>query len=92
MPAQKSGSSFDPLPSSLDGVRCLSRREAAAFLSVSERTLYERTAPRGPIQSAKVGRRVVYSIVELTRYVAAGGGTAPPSSDATAPVEKGADQ
>ena len=78
-------SAFDPLPSSVYGIRCLSRREAAAFLSVSERTLYERTAPRGPLKSAKVGRRVVYSVVELTRYVAEGGGTAPPSIDTVDP-------
>ena len=78
------------LPSPSDGVRCLSRRDAAAMLSVSERTLYERTAPRGPIKPVKMGRRVLYSVAELERYIVAGGGTAP--SGGTPPEQKGADQ
>lgn len=50
-----------PNPSNANGVRCLSRREAAAMLSVSPRTLYEQTSPRGPIHPVRMGRRVLYS-------------------------------
>ena len=70
------------VPSHVDGVRCLSRREAAVMLSISERTLYERTAPRGPIKPVRCGRRVLYSIVELERYIMTGGSAAPNNSGA----------
>lgn len=56
-------------------VRCLSRREAAELLSVSERTLYERTQPRGTLKAFRMGRRVLYSVAELERYIAANSGS-----------------
>ena len=91
MPAQNTDS-LNAGPYVIDGMRCLSRREAAAMLSISERTLYERTAPRGPIQPVRCGRRVLYNVVELERYIMAGGGTAPQSNVGTSPKKTEADQ
>ena len=48
---------------------CLSRADAAEQLRISSRTLYERTAPRGPICSVRFGRRVLYPISEIDRYI-----------------------
>lgn len=56
-------------------IRCYTRQDAAKLLSISVRTLYERTQPRGPIAPVLVGRRIVYSAAELQRYIASGGGT-----------------
>ena len=50
---------------------------AAKLLSVSERTLYAMTAPRGPIVSVRIGRadsgnpRVLYSVERLRKWIAA---------------------
>ena len=52
-------------------------RDAARMLSVSERTLYAMTAPRGPIASVRIGRadsgnpRVLYSVETLRAWIAA---------------------
>ena len=59
-------------PSIRGNCRCYSRDEAARLLSVSSRTLYERTAPRGPIQPLRMGRRVLYPAAELQRFIEAG--------------------
>ena len=44
-------------------------RLAAQMISVSPRTLWALTAPRGPIPAARVGRRVVYRIDDLRAYL-----------------------
>jgi len=50
----------------------LTAREAAAVLSISERTLWTYTAPRGPIPAVRPGggRAVRYSISSLQAYLA----------------------
>ena len=52
-----------------DQIKCLSRADAAELLSISSRTLYERTAPRGPIAAVRFGRRVLYPVHEIDRYI-----------------------
>jgi excisionase family DNA binding protein len=47
----------------------LSVREAAKALSVSERTLWNMTAPRGPIPSIRLGSRVLYSTSALQKWI-----------------------
>jgi excisionase family DNA binding protein len=44
-------------------------REAARILSVSERTLYAMTAPRGPIRPVRIGTRVLYSRETLRQWI-----------------------
>ena len=51
-------------------VQCISRSEAAKRLGISTRTLDRRTAPNGPIKPFRLGRRVLFSVAELDRYVA----------------------
>jgi excisionase family DNA binding protein len=48
----------------------LTVREAAQALSVSERTLWALTAPRGPIRSVRLGRSVRYSADSLRDWIA----------------------
>lgn len=50
------------------GKLLLSTRDAAAFLSVSGRTLWTLTAPRGPIPSVRLGRSVRYSVESLQAW------------------------
>lgn len=45
----------------------LTMREAAKALQISERTLWRLTAPRGPVQSVRLGRSVRYAADELRR-------------------------
>ena len=52
-----------------DNTICLSRTDAATRLGISSRTLYKRTAPRGPIRAVRFGRRVVYPVAEIERYI-----------------------
>jgi excisionase family DNA binding protein len=47
----------------------LTVREAAEALSVSERTLWALTAPRGPIRSVRLGRSVRYSADSLRDWI-----------------------
>jgi hypothetical protein len=51
----------------------LTSKEAAAALSVSERTLWARSYPRGPIPVVKIpGTRTVrYSLAALQEFIAA---------------------
>jgi excisionase family DNA binding protein len=49
----------------------LTPRAAAAALSVSERTLWALTHPRGPIPVVRLGRAVRYSLSALHEYVQA---------------------
>lgn len=44
-------------------------REAAAALSISERTLWSLTAPRGPIPAARAGRSVLYRVADLDAWL-----------------------
>ncbi|MEM9367539.1 MAG: helix-turn-helix domain-containing protein, partial [Planctomycetota bacterium] len=52
-----------------DNLICLSRDDAAQRLGISSRTLYQRTAPRGPIRAVRFGRRVLYPVHEIDRYI-----------------------
>jgi excisionase family DNA binding protein len=47
----------------------LTREQAAAALSVGERTLWAITWPRGPIRSVRIGRSVRYSADALRAWV-----------------------
>lgn len=47
----------------------VSTRVAAAMLSVSERTLFSLTKPRGPIRPIRTGQRLLYPVVELRRWI-----------------------
>ena len=49
----------------------LTAREAADALSVSERTLWSMTYPRGDLRPTRIGRGVRYSVSELQRWIAA---------------------
>jgi hypothetical protein len=44
-------------------------RDAARALSISEKSLWNLTQPRGPIPAAKVGRVVLYDIRDLQRFL-----------------------
>ena len=43
----------------------LGLREAANALSISTRTLWGKTDPRGPIPSVRIGTRVLYAVSDL---------------------------
>jgi hypothetical protein len=45
------------------------RKQAAAALSIGERTLWALTWPRGPIRSVQIGRSVRYSADALRAWV-----------------------
>jgi hypothetical protein len=47
----------------------LSAREAARMLSICEKTLWTRTAPRGQIPALKIGSRVLYSLDGLRAWI-----------------------
>jgi predicted DNA-binding transcriptional regulator AlpA len=54
------------------GKLLLTAREAAAVLSISERSLWAMTAPRGllrPVRLGQSGRSVRYSLSELQRWI-----------------------
>jgi hypothetical protein len=65
----------EPLPNPADPPAAprllLTNREAAAALSVSERTLWGLTSPRGPIPTVRLGRAVRYSLVALQEFIQA---------------------
>lgn len=44
-------------------------REAARMLSISERTLWGLTAPRGPIPCIRLNRGVLYSVDDLRQWL-----------------------
>jgi len=54
-----------------NGVRplALSPREAAQTLSVSEKTLWSLTQPRGPIPAARFRRMVRYDVRDLLAFL-----------------------
>jgi len=45
-------------------------RDAAAILSLSEKTLWNHTKPRGPIPAIRIGRSVRYARKTLERIIA----------------------
>ena len=47
----------------------LDTTQAARAISVSPRTLWSLTSPRGPIKAKKVGRLNLYPISELQRFL-----------------------
>ena len=47
----------------------VSARDAADLLSISERTLWGLTAPRGPIPVVRCGRAVRYSVGDLHVWI-----------------------
>jgi hypothetical protein len=47
----------------------VSVREAARMLSVSDKTLWNHTSPRGPIKVVRIGKRTLYPIAELQRLI-----------------------
>lgn len=47
----------------------LSARAAAKALSLSERTLWACTAPRGPIPCLRAGKRVLYPVERLRAWI-----------------------
>ena len=49
----------------------LNAQQAAKSLSISRGTLFNLTAPRGPIPSVKLGARVCYAVSDLERAVEA---------------------
>ena len=49
----------------------LSPRQAAKALSISERTLWAISAPRGPLPVVKIGRSVRYHVANLEVYIGA---------------------
>lgn len=55
----------DPAPAPL----AVRSREAARLISLSERSLWSLTSPRGPIRAVRAGRSVLYPVDELRRYL-----------------------
>jgi predicted DNA-binding transcriptional regulator AlpA len=48
----------------------LSAREAAKLLSISERSLWRFSTPRGEIPVVRLGGRVLYSVRDLETWIA----------------------
>ncbi len=47
----------------------LNVRQAAKSLSISPGTLFNLTAPRGPIPAVKIGARVCYAVTDLEKAI-----------------------
>jgi excisionase family DNA binding protein len=47
----------------------LTPRQAAKALSISERTLWAITAPRGPMPAVRIGRAVRYLVSDLQEWI-----------------------
>jgi hypothetical protein len=54
----------------------LDAREAAAALSISPRTLWSLTSPRGPIPAVRIGARCLYAVKSLQGWIDAQAGDA----------------
>ena len=52
-----------------NGKLLLSAREAAAALSICEKSLWNYSQPRGPIPSVKIGTRILYSPGDLQSWI-----------------------
>jgi hypothetical protein len=48
----------------------LDARDSARALSISQKTLWSQTEPRGPIPCIRLGRRVLYSVDALRQFIA----------------------
>ena len=51
--------------------RLLTAQEASKYLRVCERTVYNLSAPRGPLACVRIGRRVLYSPADLAAFIEA---------------------
>ncbi len=49
--------------------KLLTAREAAKFLGLSERTIWEISGPRGDLPAIRLGRSVRYSRADLADYI-----------------------
>lgn len=49
---------------------CLTLREAARMVGLSQRTLWSHLCPRGTLRPTRVGRRVLIARAELERWIA----------------------
>lgn len=58
-----------PAENGTPGKLLLTPREAADTLSVSEKSLWSLTTPRGPIKCVRLGRSVRYSITTLREFI-----------------------
>ena len=47
----------------------MTAREAAQFLGLSERTIWEITGPRGDLPAIRIGRSVRYSRTDLADFI-----------------------
>lgn len=55
---------------SSDPVRLLlDAREASKALGICEKTLWNATRPRGSIPCVRIGKRVLYSVADLQRWI-----------------------
>jgi len=52
-----------------DSTSLLTSKEAAGFLRISTRTLFDRTMPHGSIPCVRIGRSVRYSPAALRAWV-----------------------
>jgi hypothetical protein len=50
-------------------VQLLDAQQAAAALNISERTLWDLEAPRGPIPLVRIGRRKMFDVRDLQAFV-----------------------
>ncbi len=58
-----------PATNSTPGAALLMIAQAAEYLGLCERTLWYRTAPRGPIPCVRIGRSVRYDRRDLDEYI-----------------------
>ena len=75
----------NPAPIGVD-VLLIPARDAARMLSVSERTLWGITAPRGSLPCVRIGARCLYSPDALRAWIVAQEANPPPP--ATRPRDK----
>ena len=47
----------------------LAAREAAEALSVCEKTLWSLTQPRGDLPCVRIGRRVLYDVADIRKWI-----------------------
>jgi len=59
------------MTTAIEGIGLFSKRDAAKYLNVSERTLFDLTAPRGPLPCIKpTAWSVRYSRDDLDKFIA----------------------
>jgi excisionase family DNA binding protein len=71
VPATKLVAHLNDRPEAQAPQLLLTTHAAAAALSVSERTLWTLTHPRGPIPAVRIGRSVRYPVDALRAWIAA---------------------